>query len=67
MHAHTHTLAHINTHTFTHKNTHTTGEPPSFTSELQDAFVFREDADGNPVNLEFKCQAEGNPSPNITW
>ena len=53
-------------HTHTHMHMHT-GEPPSLTSELQDTFVFREDAGGNPVNLQFECQAEGNPSPNITW
>ena len=55
------------THIHTYTQIHTIGEPPSLPSKLQEVFVFKEDADGNPVNLEFNCQAEGNPPPNITW
>ena len=44
-----------------------TGEPPSFTTELEDAFVFERDAAGDPVTLRFDCQASGTPPPNITW
>ena len=43
------------------------GEPPSFTTELEDAFVFEVDAAGDPVTLRFDCQACGTPPPNITW
>ena len=42
-----------------------TGDPPEFTSNPQDQFVFERDADGNPVTLTFMCPVTG--SPNITY
>ena len=44
-----------------------TGDPPEFTSNPQDQFVFERDADGNPVTLTIMCPVTGSGPPNITW
>jgi hypothetical protein len=43
------------------------GDPPEFTSNPQDQFVFERDADGNPVTLTIMCPVTGSGPPNITW
>ena len=56
---HTHLLY---AHTYTHS-----GEPPVFTSQPEDTFVFEVDAEGNPVTLRFDCPVQGDPKPTISW
>ena len=44
-----------------------TGEPPMFTSTLEDRVVADTDVNGNPASFQLQCQVTGNPTPTITW
>ena len=44
-----------------------TGQPPQFTQEPQDTFVFETDASGQPTTLTIDCSTDGEPAPTVTW
>ena len=43
------------------------GQPPQFTLEPEDTFVFETDASGQPTTLTISCGTSGEPTPTVTW